>query len=111
MAIKLLIDDLVKFTVKGEFSDRNGKAQPFSFTLTCDRLDAEAVDAIIQSQDGRKLSDFFAEITHDWTGVKDADDKAMDYSPEALEKLFKLPGVPGLAFRRYLAEIGAKEKN
>lgn len=111
MAIKIIVDDIVKFTIKGEFSDRSGKPAPFSFSLTCDRLDTEAIDAVIHSNDGKKLSDFFAEITHDWSGVKDADDKPLDYSTQALEQLFKLPGLPSLAFRRYLAEIGAKEKN
>ena len=50
-------------------------------------------------------------IVMGWTGVKDADDKPLDYSEDNFRALCKIPGVAALAFRTYLAESGAKEKN
>lgn len=109
MSICIAIDDVVKFTVKGTFADRNGKDQPFSFSLTCNRVDTDVIDETIKQ--GGKYIDFFSEHATDWSGVLDADKKAIAFSAEELQKLFRLPGVPVLTWRRYLEEIGAKAKN
>ncbi len=110
MSISIVIENTVKFPVKGTERNAQGVEVPFAFTLVCDRLDAEAIDAIVQA-DQRKLSDFFADITQDWDGVKDADGKKLPYSDETLAALFKKPGLAALTFRTYLTEIGAKAKN
>lgn len=109
MSICIEIDDVVKFNVKGSFADRNGKDQPFSFSLTCNRVPPEVIDETMQQ--GSKFIDFFSQYTLDWSGVLDAERKPIAYSVPELEKLFKLPGVPLLAYRRYLEETGAKAKN
>lgn len=109
MSISLVIDNVVKFQVKGSFADRTGKDQPFSFYLTCERVDTDEVDDAVKN--GAKYLDFFLERTTDWSGVLDADKKPVPFSADALTSLFKLPGVPMLTWRRYLEEIGAKAKN
>jgi hypothetical protein len=110
MSISILIEDTVKFPVKGTERNAQGVEVPFTFTLVCDRLDADAVQAIVEN-DQRKLADFFADITQDWDGVKDADGKKLPYTADHLAALFKKPGLAALTFRTYLTEIGAKAKN
>ena len=73
MSICIEIDDVVKFNVKGSFADRNGKDQPFSFSLTCNRVPPEVLDETMQQ--GSKFIDFFSQYTLDWSGVLDADHK------------------------------------
>lgn len=109
MAIRLVIDDRVKFKVSGTFADRNGTAQPFSFSLVTDRIDVDAIDEV--APESLLYIDFFASRTHDWTDVLGDDNKPLPYSEAELRKLFKLPGVAALTWRRYLEEIGAKAKN
>lgn len=111
MSIKIIVADKLKFNVKGTIKNGAGVDEPFTFSLTCDRLDADAIQAALSAGDDAPIADFFVPITTDWHGVKDADDKPLPYSPEALHQLFKIPGVARIAFRTYLSEVGAKEKN
>ena len=59
----------------------------------------------------RSFADFFSEYTEDWSGVLDATNKPTAYSESELRSLCKIPGVGGIAFHTYLAEVGAKAKN
>lgn len=119
MSICYEIDDLVKFNVKGSFADRTGKDQPFSFTLTCERVDPDVIDEFLKTlANGGKIIDFFLaegvsseRRTHGWSGVKGKTGADVTFSADELHKLFKLPGIPVLAWRRYLEEIQAKAKN
>lgn len=111
MAIKISISNTVKFKVKGTIKDEAGIDQPFDFTLTCMRLDADQIQSKLRGESDASVSDFLADVVEDWAGVRDADDKQLPYSEESLRALFRIPGVAGLAFRTYLSEIGAKEKN
>lgn len=111
MTIKIVISDTVGIKVKGAINDAAGNPQPFSFGLTCDRLDAEQIKSKLENESDATITDFMADIAHGWSEVRDADDKPMPFSAEALRQLFRIPGVAGLAFRTYLSEVGAKEKN
>lgn len=111
MAIKIVISDTIKFNVKGTIKNASGVDDAFTFGLTCKRLDAEQIQARLQTDTESSLVDFFADLVDDWHGVRGEDDKALPYSPDALRQLFKIPGIAGLTFRTYLAEVGAKEKN
>ena len=111
MAIKIVISDTVGFKVKGTINDAAGVAQPFDFGLTCTRLDAEQIEKRLKSDSDASIADFLADVIEDWTGVRDADDKQIPYTEAALRQLCNIPGVGGLAFRTYLAEVGAKAKN
>ena len=60
---------------------------------------------------GQRKPSILADVVEDWSGVRDADDKPLPYSEDALRALCRIPGVAAVAFRTYLAEVGAKEKN
>lgn len=111
MAIKIVISDTVGFKVKGTINDAAGKPQPFDFGLTCARLDAEQITAKLQGDSDSSITDFLVDVVEDWQGVRDAADNQLPYTADALRQLCRIPGVASLAFRTYLAEVGAKEKN
>ena len=111
MAIKIVISDTVGFKVKGTINDAAGVAQPFDFTLTCQRLDADQIKAKLKDDSDKSFEDFMASIITGWGGVRDADDKPIAYTPEAYGQLCKIPGIANIAFHTYFAEVGAKEKN
>lgn len=111
MAIKIQVSDTVGFKVKGVINDASGTPQPFDFGLTCKRLDTDQIQAKIKGEADASLADFMCDVTHDWSGVRDADDKPLLYSDAHLRQLCKIPGVAVLAYRTYMQEVGAKEKN
>lgn len=111
MAIKITISNTVRFKVRGTIKDAAGVDQPFDFQLQCMRLDADQIKAKLTGESDASVLDFLADVVEDWVGVRDDDDKALPYSEEALRRLCLIPGVAAVAFRTYLAEVGAKEKN
>lgn len=122
MSLCYEIDDIVKFIVKGSFADRTGKDQPFSFTLTCERVGPDVIDEFIKTlSNGGKIIDFFLAEGADpeenefrtlgWTGVKTKAGADVPFSADELHRVFGLNGVPVLIWRRYLEEIQAKAKN
>ncbi len=111
MALKIVISDTVGIKVKGTINDAAGVPQPFDFGLTCTRLDADQIQAKLKNESDASTADFLGDVITGWSGVRDADDKPLPYSEDALAQLCKIPGVAALAFRTYLAEVGAKEKN
>lgn len=111
MAITIQVSDKVSFKVKGSINDATGTAQPFDFKLTCTRLDADALDARVKANNDETFVDFLADVVEDWGGVRDAENKALPYSVEALQQLCKIAGVARVAWIAYLTEVGAKTKN
>lgn len=111
MAIKIVVSNTVKFKVKGTIKDEAGVDQPFDFWLTCTRLDSDQIQAKLRGESEASVTDFLVDVVEDWSGVKDADDKSIPYSEEALRQLCRITGVAALTFRTYLSEVGAKEKN
>ena len=111
MEIKIIISDTVGFKVKGTINDAAGTPQPFDFSLTCIRLDADEIQAKLKSDSDSSLTDFLTDVVQNWGNVRDADDKPLPYSDAHLRQLCKIPGVANLAFRTYMSEVGAKEKN
>ncbi len=111
MAIKIIIEDVVGFKVKGTLNDAAGIAQPFDFTLTCARLDADQIQAKLKDETDASFCDFMLDVVQGWGGVRDSDNKPEPFTKEAYRQLCKIPGVSALAFRTYLNEVGAKAKN
>lgn len=111
MAIKITLSDTVGFKVKGSINDAAGVPQAFDFGLTCHRLDADQIQTKLKVENEATLTDFLCDVAVGWSGVRDDADKPLDYTPDNLRALCKIPGIAGLAFRTYLAEVGAKEKN
>lgn len=110
MAIKIVVSNKVGFKVKGSINNEAGVPEPFEFTVTANRLDTDAIEAATRGSEGT-LVDFLATVLIDWKGVKDEDGTAIPYSEEALRQLCKIPGLAGLTFQAYFAEVGAKAKN
>lgn len=111
MSIKIVLSDKVGFKVHGSTNDSAGVAQSFHFQLTCTRLDADQIQQKLKSDSDASLTDFLADVIEGWSGVQDVEGTPLPYSEDNLRALCKIPGVAGLAFRTYLAEVGAKEKN
>jgi len=109
--VTISVSNTVAFNVKGTINDQAGIAQPFSFKLTCVRLEQEQITNKLSSDTDSKIVDFLADVVEDWSGVRDDDDKPLPYSEDALRKLCKISGVAAVAFHTYLAEVGAKAKN
>lgn len=109
MAIKIVLSSLVKFRVKGELNDEKGNKQTVDFSLTCERHAADQWPSIFK--EGEKLSVGFASITKDWGDVQDEEGKPVPYSADALDQLFRIPGVAQLSYVAYVTESGVKAKN
>jgi hypothetical protein len=111
MSIQTYIEDKVGFKVKGTYNTASGIAKPFDFGLTCHRLDTDELKDKLENQSETSIVDFLVSIVIDWSGVLDATNKPTPYSEAELRSLCKIPGVAGIAFHTYLAEVGAKAKN
>lgn len=111
MTIKIIISDTVGIKVKGVINDAAGTPQSFDFVLTCKRLDTDQIQTKIKSEADASLTDFLCDVTQNWSGVRDADDTPLMYSDANLRQLCKIPGISILAYRTYMTEVGAKEKN
>lgn len=111
MAIKIVISDTVGFKVKGTINDAAGTPQPFDFSLTCRRLDVEQIQAKLKDQPDASLVDFMVDVIKDWSAVKDENSNVLPYSADSYRALCKIPGISVMAYRAYMDEVGAKEKN
>ena len=111
MAIKILVSNRVKFKVKGTIKDEAGADQPFDFSITCSRLNADQIQAKLRDESEASVTDFMVDVVEDWSGVKDVEDKPLSFDEPNLRDLCRIPGLAALAFRTYLVEVGAKEKN
>jgi len=105
------ISDKVKFQVKGSIIE-DDKPKPFSFSLTCKRLDVdEYKDRVSARVDEFSMADFVCEVAQDWGDVRDGTGSLVPFSDQALRSLLKVPGMAYLIFKTYGAEVGVKEKN
>jgi hypothetical protein len=111
MAIKIVVSDTVGIKVKGTINDSAGIAQPFDFSLKCIRLDADQIQDKLKSESEASITDFLCDVVEGWNGVRDANDAQLPYDEKAMRQLCKIPGIAAVAFKTYLAEVGAKEKN
>lgn len=110
MTICIEVSDTVAFRVSGHINSATGTAQPFDFKLTADRLDTDAIAAAFEDT-SVNTTEFLVRVVRDWSGVRAPNGDTVPYSAEALRRLCKIPGVSAVAFKTYLAEVGAKEKN
>lgn len=111
MSIKIVISDTVGFKVEGAINNEAGNPEPFDFSLTCARLDADQIQAKLKDQPEASLVDFMVDVIKDWRGVKAENSTVLPYSADAYRQLCKIPGIAAMAYRTYLGEVGAKEKN
>lgn len=111
MSIKLSVSDKCTVRVKGTIPAGNGTPQPFDFTLICDRIDADELRALHESNE--ILADVMVSRTRGWEHVLDEQDAPVQFSEAGLRQLLKIVGLAGLAFNAYVLACGAKgrEKN
>ena len=110
MAIRIVVSPTVKFKVRGTLKGATGQDEPFDFSLTCRRLDTETISDRVRDAE-TSVVDFMLSVIEDWAGVKDGNDQPLAFSEAAYRDLCKIPGIAQVAFRQYLSENGAKEKN
>lgn len=111
MTIRITVSDRVQFKVRGTITDANGAAEAFEFRLTARRLSASALQAEL-ADTSRRVEEFMAQMVTDWKGVLDDEGNDVPFSTDALMQLFdRITHLAGIAFKSYMAEVGAKEKN
>lgn len=113
MARKLAISDKVLVPVTAVIPNLQGRKDTYKFNLVCKRLPTEELRKSLSS-DQLSVVDFLKEIVTGWDGQKlvlEDDGSPSAFSPEALEDLLSIAGVPQLCSRAYVMEVTAKEKN
>lgn len=112
MAIKLVIDNKVTFTVKGTYKDAKGITKPFDFDLTCNRLDDDAfAEKVSAATPDTSITDFMADVTEGWGRVTDDNGAPVEFTEAGFRTLCKIPGVGRLCFDTFRQEVGVKAKN
>jgi len=110
MSIKIQVSDRVTFRVRGQITDDAGVNQPFDFGLTARRLNVKQLEARMRADD-QTVDEFIADIVEDWSAVRDAEDKEVPFSREALAKLLEIPGLSRLILQTFAEESSARAKN
>jgi len=111
MPIILKLIPRLKFAVEGSVNN-DGVDEHFSFKLTAKRVDNDSLQARFVANPNQTVGEVLADVVEDWDGVKNEDGSPRPYSREALQELFSVhPGTSILAYKRYLSEVTAKEKN
>lgn len=112
MAYRLSIENTVHVPVKFTLNNA-GKAAAFSFSLKCDRLEADELKERIERKD-LLISDFLRGVVKGWQGqtlVVDEDGKPAEFGPDALDVMLATAGLGTVVYMAYMKECGAKEKN
>lgn len=111
---KINVSNVVLVSVSGTLADAEGKPQPFSFSLVCDRLPGEELRKAYGSLAVADIPKFFEPLTKGWRDqglVLEEDGSPAAFCPDALHALLDIPGIGQLAFNAYIAESSAKAKN
>lgn len=112
MGYKLAIANSIKVPVKFELNS-NGKLVPFSFSLTCERLDTNGLKRYLDDEDAL-VREALLDIATDWDRqslVLDADGNPAEFSREAFAMVLDIAGVATSIFESYLKEVAATRKN
>lgn len=108
------ISPVVKFKVKGSIKDEHGTDKPFSFFLSCERVQEQDIAARMKASDGSIAEfavDFMGDVIVDWSDVIDDDKQPVPFSREAWQQLCRVPGLPLVVLATYREEAGARAKN
>lgn len=105
------IGDVVRVPVKTSIADVDGKGKEYKFSLTCERLGAEALSTAFASMSPK---DFLMKYTTGWADQKlvlNDDRTPAEFCADALEALLDIQGLVMVVFNAYLKSAGATEKN
>jgi len=111
MSISIVVSDTVPVRVKGSLPNKAGVAEPFDFTLLCDRIDADELNEL--NQGDQRLVDVLLPRTRGWEHVLDENRQPVPFGEAAFRQLYRIVGLAGLTFKAYVEASGAKgrEKN
>lgn len=113
MAYRLAIANTVQVPVKLELND-SGAAKQFSFTLTCDRLTREEIEARMKDRNTSARA-VLVEVTKGWSGqnlvLDEVTGQPAGFSEAAFAAMLDIAGMPGVLFASYVDEVNAKRKN
>ena len=110
MALKLIVRNKLRVTVKGSMPDENGKQVPFSFVLLCKRLSQSQIQDAQENKD-ELVVDFIKGVTEGWEDVTDAAGQPMPFDEDNFATVMDQAGMPGVCFNAYMKEVGAVAKN
>lgn len=113
MKFKIAISNTVTFQVVGKLTEGVGVFKAFNFSLTCNRVAQELISEWIDDSK-KSVSEIIREVTTGWHGqrlVMCEDDTPADFSPEALDAMLNIAGMPMYLYKSYLEAITAKAKN
>lgn len=110
---RLAIENIVQVPVKLELND-NDTAKQFAFSLTCDRLAREEIEARMKDRN-TTAREVMVEVTKGWSGqtlvLDEATGQPAAFGPESFAALLGIAGMPGVLFASYIDEVNAKRKN
>jgi hypothetical protein len=113
MKYRLAIADRVGVRVEGAAQDESGAEKPFAFTLVLTRLPNDELRKEIEDQ-ARTVPAFIRANASAWREqtlvLTDGGDPAQ-FSPEALDALLSIAGMPAAIWRAYLAQVMVTSKN
>ena len=110
MALKLVVRNKLRVTVKGSMPDENGKQVPFNFVLLCSRLSQSQIQEAQENKDDL-VTDFIKRVTNGWEDVLDDAGQAMPFDEDNFAMVMDQAGMPGVCFNAYMKEVGAVAKN
>lgn len=127
MAISIKVADKVGFTVSGQTNTADGESEPFEFTLTANRLDEQAMQAleselskaVADAGNHQPVTDKLCAVKDDkpvlitnWAGVRDETDAPLAFSAQALRSLLNSrQGLNMIVWHTYRRDSKAREKN
>lgn len=109
MAFNPKISNLALVKIAGTFADKAGILQPFDFHLICRRLVGTELQEWLK--DSADIDKKMLPLIEDWDKVIDDDRNKIPYTPDGMQAIFDLPGMPVIILNKYLADVGAKAKN
>ena len=110
MTIQIQIDDSVRFPVKGEIFDAEGRAREFMFELDMQRMDQDEFDKELKNTE-ISTRNLVERLPRGWAGVKDAQGQDVPFGIEAFKRLLRIPGLSNLIWVAYCEHAGARAKN
>lgn len=120
MAFKLVVGDVIEFSVKFTLNDGGKRAVQHAFTLFAKRMSQAALRDLLRD-DARLVSEVLHAQVTGWRDqrlvVDDATGQPAEFGPEALECLLGLAGMGSIAYTAYLNALvladtaQGKEKN
>lgn len=110
MPVKLVISNTVLVPVRGTFANEEGVAEPFAYSLRCERLTTDGMQSLLKQVNG-EFAQFMRHVTRAWSDVLDDSGQPADYSDAGMARLMAQHGQAKVAYDAYADTVQAKAKN